>query len=41
MSQLDTGKSKLEYDKLQKPLLRYVSGAIEDYKMIQEGDRRI
>ena len=41
MSQLDTRKSKPEYDKLQKRLRRHVSRAIEDYKMIEEGDRRV
>ncbi len=39
MSQPDTRKSKLEFNKLQKRLRRYVGRAIEDYKMIEEGDR--
>ncbi|HEB28696.1 MAG TPA: tRNA 2-thiocytidine(32) synthetase TtcA [Porticoccus sp.] len=32
-------KSKTEFNKLQKRLRRYVGRAIEDYKMIEEGDR--
>lgn len=39
MSQPETRKSKLEFNKLQKRLRRYVGRAIEDYKMIEEGDR--
>ena len=39
MSQPDTRKAKLEFNKLQKRLRRYVGRAIEDYKMIEEGDR--
>ena len=39
MSQLDTHKSKLEFNKLQKRLRRYMGRAIADYKMIEEGDR--
>ncbi|ARN75405.1 tRNA 2-thiocytidine(32) synthetase TtcA [Oceanicoccus sagamiensis] len=39
MSDLDTRKSKLESNKLQKRLRRYVGRAIEDYTMIEEGDR--
>lgn len=39
MNQPDTRKSKLEFNKLQKRLRRYVGRAIEDYAMIEEGDR--
>ena len=41
MSQIDTRKSKLEYDRLQKRLRHHVGRAIEDYKMIGEGDRTV
>lgn len=39
MNQSETRKSKLEFNKLQKRLRRYVGRAIDDYKMIEEGDR--
>ena len=39
MTQLDTRKSKLELNKLQKRLRRYTGQAIADYKMIEAGDR--
>lgn len=38
-SQPETRKSRLEANKLHKRLRRYVGRAIEDYNMIEEGDR--
>ncbi|GLT19962.1 tRNA 2-thiocytidine biosynthesis protein TtcA [Vibrio zhanjiangensis] len=38
MSQLDTRKETLEYNKLQKRLRRNVGNAITDYNMVEDGD---
>ncbi|RSD31372.1 tRNA 2-thiocytidine(32) synthetase TtcA [Vibrio pectenicida] len=38
MSQVDTRKEKLEYNKLQKRLRRNVGNAIIDYNMVEDGD---
>ena len=39
MSQPDPRKSRTEFNKLQKRLRRHVGQAIEDYRMIEDGDR--